>query len=88
MFTFCRLNAPFPLNISNISAVLCNSGTSSELNVKELNNNISIVFEPNDIKKFHVEFVPDPNDVEKEIQVSNSIWNIHICIKPTKQNHL
>lgn len=65
-----RLNAPFPLNISNISSVLCNSDASNELTVKELNNNASIVFKPNDIKKYHVEFIPDPNDVEKEIQVS------------------
>lgn len=66
----CRLNAPFPLTFSCISATICTPGVNSEFKIKELDNTPVIIFKPDEIKTFSIEFVPDPNDVEKEIQAS------------------
>lgn len=65
---FVRSTSPFPLSISHISVKVNTPNVSSEFAINNVENTL-ITFHSHDVKRFVIEFEPDPNDINKEIQI-------------------
>lgn len=65
---FIKTTCPFPLVFSDISLKVNSPCTSNELFIDKSEKK-SLIFHPNEVKKFVIEFEADPNDINKEIQI-------------------
>lgn len=64
---YLRNTSPFTLNLCQVSVCINTSVLTSEYNVNsELT---TLVIRSNEVKKFLIEFYPDPRDISKDIQV-------------------
>ncbi|XP_050304839.1 trafficking protein particle complex subunit 11 [Anthonomus grandis grandis] len=64
-----RNTCPFPLTFSRISVKVNTQNTSAEFAVDNEGHNIT--FSSGEVKKFTVEFEPEPNDVNSEIAIEH-----------------
>lgn len=71
MFNF-RSTCLFPLKFTKIAVVINTPGYSSEFAVGNTtkSSDDKLLFNSNEVKGFLIEFMPDPNDVGKELQVN------------------
>ncbi|KAK5645307.1 hypothetical protein RI129_006607 [Pyrocoelia pectoralis] len=73
---FVRSACLFPLHLANICCTI-NSVESNMVYTLESVNKPDLLFNNNDVKRFVIEFMPDPNDIEKEIQIG--AVNLWLC---------
>uniref|UniRef100_A0A1Y1MLA7 Trafficking protein particle complex subunit 11 n=1 Tax=Photinus pyralis TaxID=7054 RepID=A0A1Y1MLA7_PHOPY len=71
-----RSSCIFPLQLANISCTI-SSGVSQTVHTMDKAETKDLTFNGNDVKKFVIEFMPDPNDIEKELQIG--AVNLWLC---------
>lgn len=67
---YVRNSAPYSLTFQRLSVTINTPDYSSEFAVNsKVINNPNLEFRSGEVKRFLIEFTPDPNDVEKEMQI-------------------
>lgn len=65
-----RNTAPHPLTFLKLSVTINTSEYSSEFAVNnETHKNPTLEFHSKEVKRFLIEFMPEPSDINKDIQV-------------------
>ncbi|VEN53813.1 unnamed protein product [Callosobruchus maculatus] len=67
---YIRSTCPFPLVFAKISVTINAPNCNSEFAVTNVEN-IALSFRKDEVKKFVIEFMPDPHDINKEIQIGS-----------------
>ncbi|KAF5298216.1 hypothetical protein FQA39_LY02640 [Lamprigera yunnana] len=67
---FIRSSCPYELQFFNVSTAINTPEYTSEYTIENLSEEEDLLFKYNYVKRYLVEFMPDPNDVEKEIQIA------------------
>ncbi|KAF7270948.1 hypothetical protein GWI33_016126 [Rhynchophorus ferrugineus] len=65
---FVKSFCPFPLTFSDITVKINSPNINSEFSIQK-SEDTSLVFHPNEVKKYNIEFESNPNDINKEVQV-------------------
>uniref|UniRef100_A0A6P7H0Z7 Trafficking protein particle complex subunit 11-like n=1 Tax=Diabrotica virgifera virgifera TaxID=50390 RepID=A0A6P7H0Z7_DIAVI len=76
---FIRSTCPFPITLSNIAISISAENQTNEYSV-QTDNDESLSFQQDEIKRFIVEFPADPADINKDIQISSI--NLYLCSTP------
>lgn len=87
---YVKNSAPYSLTFQRLAVTINTPDYSSEFAVSNVAlNNPNLEFRSGEVKRFLVEFTPDPNDVEKEMQIGwvNLIMgNVKSCTVDLKFN--
>ncbi|XP_072378300.1 trafficking protein particle complex subunit 11 [Diabrotica undecimpunctata] len=76
---FIRSTCPFPLTLSKVAISISAENETNEYSVQTMNDE-SLSFQQDEIKRFIVEFLADPSDINKDIQISSI--NLYLCSTP------
>lgn len=87
---YVRNSAPYSITFQRLAVTINTPDYSSEFAVSnEPSNNPNLEFRSGEVKRFLIEFTPDPNDVEKEMQigwVNLLMGNVKSCTIDLKFN--